>query len=261
MTFDAGAVTKARDVSRDANGNVDFTQSGSETISFTQSGAGKAATINTNQRVQYDKLVANVNTGTANFTISRNQSSVSQISSFTPNQSATITGTPRTNVTGWTLNASFTNIPAVQNTQTYKATNLVTTEQIGPGSFYTSTSTELTGNVTSMQIYMHVNGNDRFNSRSNATLYVKSSQFAFSPYTTKYVGSTISPGVNDSDTLDTTIQGSYSSPYVEFRAYVSTTGTETADNGFDTRSITAYSQQQQASATFTAFRNQVTTVS
>jgi len=186
VTFDAGGASAARDVSRDANGNVEFTSAGTSSVTgVTQTGVTNTTTVSGTGRVMYDKFQGGINAGTADLSLLRNGNFITSETGVTSGDGIFVAGTPRASSPNWT--AKF-NWNSIGNKKT-KTGEFLTLNYSG-----NSTSiTALSGNGSTISMGMTVdfyaaggtfkgrlkrNGNTFYtytNTQSSNTLYISGS--------------------------------------------------------------------------------------
>lgn len=243
MTFDAGASTKARDVSRDANGNVEFSSAGTGSTTATQTGVTNTTTVSGTGKVMYDKFEGGINTGTADLSLLRNSNVITSETGVTSGGGVFAAGTPRVSSPDWSLNAVFNNIPngtvdAYQTSSSFSVTQNGSTE---------TRNTGLQGGGST--IYGKLDG-EVFDASGTAYISVNGS-----------VAASEDVRIFTPPAVTTTVYGNYSDPNVTFK--LDLTAVEDTNTNYYIKGTqrTANLYGSLASATITASKNEVTTVS
>lgn len=237
MTFDAGIGT-ARDVSRDANGNVEFTSAGTGSVTgVTQTGVTNTTTVSGSGRVMYDKFQGGINTGTADLSLLRNGSVITSKTGVTSGDGIFAAGTPRISSPDWSLKANWQGFGQTTIDQTTETSVLE-----GSDGFTLSDTAQLTGQTDSLRMKAQVT---LFGGQTGSLKFKTSGNTFY----------TLTGSPNGTYTYTTT--GSFSSPQVTWYAK----GSGFGGNG-DLRTRTAaLLGVASGTANLTASKNKVTTVS
>jgi len=246
VTFDAGVGT-ARDVSRDANGNVKFSQEGTDSITgVTATGVTNTASVTgATGRVNFDRVQASINTGTADLSLLRDGSVLTNVTGFTSGDILESAGTPNKSSPDWSVKANFTQplTPSVVLTSDGFAADGT------PGTPGVSTTLNTTGVFSTVSLQ----GKFEWFTQNSASFRISLNGNSLTNYTIQ----TTPSGTN---VLSTTVTGTYTDPTATFYALNVSEPVLVGGAYIRTRTAT-FKSSKTATVNLTASRNQVTTVS
>ncbi len=193
LTFQ-DASTEARDVARNAQGEVKFEPAGQTTVSATTAQGTQTATVQAGTQVVFDALSATVTAGAGTMTVRRS-------GNFVESGTGPITdiGSPETDGVVWTISFDATaSDPLVRTTNTVDSSTAQTYRKI-----------PISGTVTSLLATAHASSTANYNSFTNAS-------FGISINGTLKTGTTVE--VTSTESFSTKLTGvSYQSPTVTIR--------------------------------------------
>jgi len=249
------AAKRAKMVSRDVNGNVKFSQEGTDSITgVTATGVTNTASVTgASGRVNFDRVQASINTGTADLSLLRDGSVLTSVTGVTSGDFVESAGTPNKSSPDWSLNVNFGNLPQTQGVVGEDTTSV---QGVYDQPFLTATVTGVSGSKVTGTAVLHDGGTGE---NDSIDLYFTLSKDGtsltgalggvsqYSETTTKVLSSTTSI------TPQNTITAQASMPY----GFVGVSTAMTATVYLDVLG----QQDAPATANLTASRNQVTTVS